>query len=104
MAEEISRSTRWRSGSRLVDPTELEAHGGGVLELGPRNVFAGERTESWNVFISPFNVQTQSGEHIEAVIWPKFERLDEAFEITDGVVIPPGEVGYTRYRVEAQSS
>ena len=62
------------------------------------------RAESWHVFISPFNVQTQSGEHIQAVIMPKFERLDEDFEIAEGVVIPPGEYEHTRFRVEAQSS
>ncbi len=60
--------------------------------------------ESWRVFMAPFNVQTESGEHLEANVAPQFERLDEPFEIAEGVVIPPGEYHFTRYRVEAQSS
>ena len=62
------------------------------------------RAESWRVFTAPFNAQTQSGEHLEANIVPQFERLDEDFEIADGVVIPPGDYEFTRFRVEAQSS
>ncbi len=62
------------------------------------------RTESWRVFTAPFNVLTESGEHLEANIAPQFERLDEPFEIADGVVIPAGEYHFTRYRLEAQSS
>jgi hypothetical protein len=62
------------------------------------------RAESWRVFTAPFNAQTQSGEHLEANIMPQFERLDEPFEIADGVVIPPGDYTFTRFRVEAQSS
>jgi hypothetical protein len=62
------------------------------------------QTESWRVFTAPFNAQTQSGEHLEANFMPQFERLDEEFEIADGVVIPPGEYNFTRFRVEAQSS
>jgi len=61
-------------------------------------------TESWNVFFSPFNVQTQSGENFDAVIQPKYERLDGDFEIAGGVVIPAGEYDFTRFRVGAQSS
>lgn len=62
------------------------------------------RTESWNIYMSPFGVQTQSGEYIETAIWPKFERLDYGFEIADGVVIPPGEYEYTRFKAGAQTS
>ena len=60
--------------------------------------------ESWRVFTAPFNAQTESGEHLEANVAPQFERLEDSFEISDGVVIPPGEYHFTRYRVEAQSS
>ena len=62
------------------------------------------RVESWRVFTAPFNAQTESGEHLEANVAPQFEWLDTPFEIADGVVIPPGEYNFTRYRVEAQSS
>ncbi len=60
--------------------------------------------ESWRVFTAPFNVQTESGEHFEANVAPQFERLTAPFEIVDGVIIPPGDYNFVRYRVEAQSS
>jgi hypothetical protein len=60
--------------------------------------------ESWRIFTAPFNAQTESGEHLEANIVPQFERLREPFEIAEGVVIPPGDYRFTRYRVEAQTS
>jgi len=62
------------------------------------------RAESWRLFTAPFNVETESGEHLEANVAPQFERLDEPFEIADGVIIPTGEYNFTRFRVEAQSS
>lgn len=60
--------------------------------------------ESWSVFMAPFNVRTQSGEHLEANWVPQFERIDTPFEIAQGVVIPPGKYRFDRFRVEAQSS
>jgi len=64
----------------------------------------GEGVESWRVFTAPFNVQTESGEHLEANFIPQFEHPSEPFEVSEGVIIPAGEYRYTRYRVEAQSS
>lgn len=61
-------------------------------------------TESWEVFTAPWNAVTRSGEHLEANWVPQLERLDEPFEVAEGVVIPPGEYQFTRWRVEAQSS
>ena len=60
--------------------------------------------ESWRVFTAPLNVQLEGGEHIEANWVPQFERLTEPFEVAEGVVIPPGDYHFTRYRVEAQTS
>jgi len=60
--------------------------------------------QSWRVFTAPFNAQTESGEHLEGNVAPQFERLEEPFEIVDGVVIPAGAYYFTRYRLEAQSS
>jgi len=62
------------------------------------------RAESWRLFTAPFNAETESGEHLEANVAPQFERLDEPFEIAEGVFIPPGDYHFTRYRAEAQSS
>ncbi|GBE29137.1 hypothetical protein BMS3Bbin04_00147 [bacterium BMS3Bbin04] len=63
-----------------------------------------QRAESWRLFTAPFNAQTESGEHLEANVAPQFERLDEPFEIAEGVVIPAGDYQFNRYRVEAQTS
>ncbi|HMC82896.1 MAG TPA: DUF5916 domain-containing protein [Candidatus Polarisedimenticolia bacterium] len=60
--------------------------------------------ESWRVFVAPFNVETRSGEHLEANWAPQFEWLDVPFEVAPGVVIPPGRYHFTRYRTETQSS
>ena len=62
------------------------------------------RVESWRVFTAPFNVRTESGEHLEWNYIPSFEHLDRPFEIRPGVVIPPGSYPFTRYRVELNSA
>ncbi len=64
----------------------------------------GGPVESWRVFTAPFNARTESGEHLEANAAPQFEHLDAPFEIAEGVVIPPGDYPFTRFRVEGQSS
>ncbi len=62
------------------------------------------QTESWRVFTAPFNVRTQSGEHLEANWAPQYERLSAPFEIARGVVIPVGTYRFDRIRLELQSS
>ena len=62
------------------------------------------RMESWSVFTAPLNVRTESGEHLEWNYVPTFEHLDEPFEISPGVVIPPGSYRWTRYRIEANTA
>ncbi len=61
-------------------------------------------TQSWRFFTAPLNIETQSGEHIESNIVPQFEHLDEPFEIAEGVIIPPGDYHFLRFRSEAQTS
>lgn len=63
-----------------------------------------DRAQSWRIFTAPVNVRLQSGDRFEANWAPQYERLDEPFEIADGVVIPPGSYRFDRYRLEAQSS
>jgi hypothetical protein len=60
--------------------------------------------ESWRIFAAPFNVETQSGEHLEANYAPQFERLEAPFEVAPSVVIPAGEYRFDRYRLEFESS
>jgi hypothetical protein len=61
-------------------------------------------TETWRIFVAPFNVVTQHGDHFEANWIPEFERLVAPFEIAPGVVIPPGGYDFTQIRVQAESS
>ena len=69
-----------------------------------RDLHADGGTQSWRVFTAPFNAATEGGVHLEANWVPQYERIDAPFEIAPGVVIPPGDYHFTRYRVEAQSS
>jgi hypothetical protein len=62
------------------------------------------RLENWRVFTAPFNVRTESGEHLEWNYIPTFERLDVPFEIQPGVVIPPGSYRWTRFRTEVNTA
>jgi hypothetical protein len=62
------------------------------------------RVENWRVFTAPFNVRTESGEHLEWNYIPTFEHLDAPFEIQPGVVIPPGSYRWTRFRAEVNTA
>jgi hypothetical protein len=62
------------------------------------------RLESGSMFTAPFNVRTESGEHLEWNVIPTFEHLDQPFEISPGVVIPPGSYRWTRYRAEVNTA
>ena len=62
------------------------------------------RLESWSVFAAPVNLRTESGEHLEWDYIPTFEHLDLPFEISVGVVIPPGSYRWTRYRSEVNTA
>lgn len=61
-------------------------------------------TETWRVFVAPFNVVTTHGDHFEADWIPTFEQLADPFEVSPGVVIPPGGYHFTQFRVQAESS
>ena len=54
------------------------------------------RVLDWRVSVSPLQLQTESGERLEWAWAPQFERLDEAFEVQPGIVVPPGD-----YRFDA---
>ncbi len=56
--------------------------------------------ESYRLFTAPINWRLESGDRFEVNANPEGERLDESFEIADGVVIQPGSYHYTRYRLE----
>jgi hypothetical protein len=56
--------------------------------------------ESWRLFTAPVNWTLNSGEHVEFHYAPQFVRLFEPFEIAEGVVLPPGDYRFTRWRAE----
>jgi hypothetical protein len=62
------------------------------------------RTESWRLFTAPINYSLNSGEHVEFNYAPQFERLFERFEIARGVVLPPGDYRFTRWRLELNTA
>ncbi len=62
------------------------------------------RLENWRFFIAPFNVRTESGEHLEWNVIPEFEHLDTPFEIYPGVVVPRRVVSVAQVSDEANTA
>lgn len=62
------------------------------------------RWESYRVFTAPLNWRFSSGDRIEANAVPTGERLIEAFEVADDVVIEAGEYSWMRYRLEVSTA
>jgi hypothetical protein len=63
-------------------------------------------TESRDAYISLFDWHLRSGDSVHAILDmnPVYERLFEAFEISPGVFLPPGEYRFTRFRSNAASA
>ena len=61
------------------------------------------RWESWNVEFVP-NVVFRTGDEISFEVTPQGERLVDPFEVSDGVVIAPGEYGWVRGEVEVETA
>jgi hypothetical protein len=75
------------------------------FELNPALVTdLGGRWESYQVLMMPLNAQLESGDSFLATLNPTGERLLEPFEITEGLVIPPGPYHWMRYGVEVESA
>ncbi len=60
--------------------------------------------ESWRLELAPLKMQFESGDSIELLWAPQYEWLPEAFEIAEGVAIPPGAYRFNRWNLEAASS
>ena len=56
--------------------------------------------ESWDLYVTLIDWHLQSGDNFHGTIDfnPTYERLFEPFEIAPGVVLPPGEYRFTRFR------
>ena len=62
------------------------------------------RVENWGVETMPLSFETEPGDRFEASYIPQFERLPEPFEITDGIVIPPGSYQWASYGVQVETA
>jgi hypothetical protein len=62
------------------------------------------QVESWRMFIAPVNWTFDSGDRVEFNWSRQFEQLFEPFEISDGVILPTGDYGFNRYRLELWTS
>jgi len=60
------------------------------------------RWESYRIFMAPINWRFESGDRFEFNFNPQGERLVEPFEIAEGVVIPPGDYHFARFRLEGE--
>jgi hypothetical protein len=102
--------TRWYQGAVFYQPRPQQ----GWWASWVRQLFFGINpsmvtgldgtTQSWSVYTSPFTVDTKWGDRIELVWQPQYEFLTAPFEISEGVVIPPGSYRFDRYGIEVESS
>ncbi len=60
--------------------------------------------ESWEYFMAPINVRMETGDRFELNWDPHGEILLAPFEVSPGVIIPPGSYQFNRWRAEAQTS
>ncbi len=52
-----------------------------------------------------FQIEGHAGDSLTASVIPQYERLEDDFEISDGVNLPAGgEYRFTRYRIDAQTA
>lgn len=61
-------------------------------------------TESRKLTVIPFNVITESAEHVETHWAPRYERLFEPFAISEHVTLPAGDYHFQRLHFQAESS
>ena len=60
--------------------------------------------ESWEYFMAPINVRMETGDRFEFNWAPHGEILLTPFEVSPGIIIPPGSYQFNRWRAEAQTS
>lgn len=64
------------------------------------------QVETWNINATIFDWHFQSGDSVHSImdLNPTYERLFEPFEISPGVVLPPGEYRFTPFRFSFASA
>jgi hypothetical protein len=60
--------------------------------------------ESWEYFMAPVNIRMETGDRFELNWDPHGEVLLAPFEVSPGVIIPPGSYQFNRWRAEVQTS
>ena len=65
-----------------------------------------EEVESWKLDLIPIDWHFKSGDAVHSVFWPtvNYERLFAPFPISPGVVLPPGEYRFTRWKNHVASA
>lgn len=86
-----------RINKKLIRQFFFELRGSYTTDLSGKMI-------GWRLFTAPFNVRTQSGEHIEFNYMPYYDYLDVPFEVYEGIIIPPGEYTMDRFRFELNTS
>lgn len=61
-------------------------------------------TQTRRLFLAPFNVRTESGEHFEVDWIPEYERLIAPFDVAQGVTLPIGAYSFNRTHLEFQTA
>lgn len=64
----------------------------------------GNDTESWDIFLAPVNIEFESGDEIEFNVIPQFDRLDDPFEIQEGIIVPEGGYHFTRFQIKGETA
>lgn len=58
------------------------------------------RKQSINLELMPFRLELHSGDNVEVKVSPSYERLDDPFQIAQGVTLPGNsDYDFTRYRI-----
>ena len=73
------------------------------LELEQVDDLSG-RTQSRKLTVTPFNILTDSAEHLEFHWAPRYESLTQPFAITEHVTLPAGDYHFDRLHFQAESS
>lgn len=68
----------------------------------PEAVEAAGELETRNVWIRPLRLEYHRGDRFGFLLRGTREVLTEPFEISDGIVIPPGDYDFDSYRVELE--
>lgn len=88
---------RFRPATGPINSASFSAHGTLVTGLDGRR-------ESWTVDADALDLLFRTGDQISFTVLPQGDRLDEPFEVSDGVVIGPGDYGFVRAELDLETA